>query len=46
MNLVDSRLELTDPNPDVHELFVFYNDLFFYGVLGACTVEWNNKMTS
>ena len=46
MNLADPELELVDPNPDVHQLFVLFNDSLFYGALGACTVEWSKRMTS
>lgn len=46
MNLVDPELELVDPNPDIHQLFVVFNDSLFYGALGACTVEWSKRMTS
>lgn len=39
-------LEAIDPNPDIHALFVHYNDLYFDGHLGACSVEWStSRMT-
>jgi hypothetical protein len=32
--------------PDVHAMFVYYNELYFEGKLGACSVEWStNRMT-
>jgi hypothetical protein len=35
-----------NPHPDVHGLFVHYNDLYFDGALGACSVEWSSaRMT-
>jgi hypothetical protein len=37
--------KVSDPNPDVHSLFVLYNDQFFWGALGPCTVKWNKRMT-
>lgn len=45
MNLIDSSYELIDPNPNIYELFVLFSDQFFYGALGACTVEWSKRMT-
>ncbi|KAI1727360.1 sprT-like family domain-containing protein [Ditylenchus destructor] len=46
LNLVDPSYELLDPTPDIHAQFVLFNKQFFYGALGACTVEWSKKMTS
>lgn len=43
-NLVDPSYELIDPNPDIFLLFIQFNDQFFYGALGSCTVEWSKKM--
>lgn len=32
--------------PDVHGLFAHYNQLYFGGKLGACSVEWSSaRMT-
>lgn len=36
------RAELS-PNPDVHALFQYYNQLYFDGELGACSVEWSSS---
>ncbi|CAD8170938.1 unnamed protein product [Paramecium octaurelia] len=33
-----------DP-PDVFELFQFYNQYFFEGILVTCTVKWSTRMT-
>jgi len=45
MNLVDPKLELTDPNPDVQKLFTLYDDLFFGGILKNRTkVEWSSEL--
>ncbi|KAJ9441608.1 SprT-like domain-containing protein Spartan [Diplonema papillatum] len=38
-------LELLDPCPDVHALFVRYNDELFDGKLGSVYVEWSKRMT-
>jgi hypothetical protein len=33
-------------NGSLADLFVYYNDLYFGGKLGACTVEWSSgRMT-
>ena len=42
---VDSSLELTDPTPDVHELFLYYNSKYFDGRLVAVVVKWSKRMT-
>lgn len=41
--LTAEELEALDPAPDVHSLFAYYNDLYFNGKLGACSVEWSTK---
>ncbi len=33
------ELELLDPHPDIHALFVYYNSLYFDDKLGACSGE-------
>lgn len=33
MSVVDPRWELTDPNPNIHELFLTYDRIFFYNTL-------------
>lgn len=45
--IVDERWELTDPNPDIHKLFVEYDNLFFGGrlVASGVAVNWSNRMT-
>jgi hypothetical protein len=44
--LPDELLEELNPHPDVHGLFSHYNDIYFDGVLGACSVEWSSaRMT-
>jgi len=39
-----SQEVLEDINcPSIHELFVYYDPLYFEGLLGNCTVEWSPK---
>lgn len=45
MSVVDKRWELIDPNPNIHELFIQFNDQFFYSKLGSVYVEWSKRMT-
>ncbi|KAK9817617.1 hypothetical protein WJX74_004869 [Apatococcus lobatus] len=42
----DFDLEIFDPCPEPAALFCFYNDLYFDGKLGACSVQWSSaRMT-
>ncbi|DAZ93063.1 TPA: hypothetical protein N0F65_009737 [Lagenidium giganteum] len=34
-----------NPNPDIHALFLEYNDMFFDGKLCGCEVKWSSRMT-
>lgn len=45
--IVDEHWELTDPNPNIHQLFVKYDGLFFGGKLVASgvAVDWSTRMT-
>ncbi|KAG0165493.1 hypothetical protein DFQ28_008630 [Apophysomyces sp. BC1034] len=36
---------IDDPNPDLHELFLLFNDLYFEGRLGMVEVQWSKRMT-
>ncbi|EFN55909.1 hypothetical protein CHLNCDRAFT_52181 [Chlorella variabilis] len=46
MDLTEEELELLEPHPDIHALFVHYNSLYFEEKLGACSVEWSSaRMT-
>ena len=46
LNVCDPALELIDPNPDVHQLFLEYDKLFFGGILQSrCCVRWSTRMT-
>ena len=43
---VDPQWETLDPNPDLHSLFVQFNDEFFWGKLLMCEVKWSPRMTT
>ncbi|PRW20898.1 sprT-like domain-containing Spartan [Chlorella sorokiniana] len=46
-DLTEEELDLLEPAPDIHTLFVHYNKLYFEAKLGACSVEWSSsRMTS
>ncbi|ETN87114.1 hypothetical protein NECAME_01273 [Necator americanus] len=45
-DLVDPALELADPCPDIHVLFIDFNDRFFEGTLAGCEVKWSPRMYS
>ncbi|VDM82419.1 unnamed protein product [Strongylus vulgaris] len=45
-DLVDPALELSDPCPDIHLLFIDFNDRFFEGTLARCEVKWSPRMYS
>ena len=38
--LTEEELELLEPAPDIHALFVHYNELYFDSKLGACSGGW------
>lgn len=44
--LHEPDLELIDPTPDIHALFMQFNTQFFESRLGGVTVEWSKRMTS
>ena len=46
-SIVDSSWELTDPNPNIHDLFVRFDQMFFEGTLVSrgVVVSWSNRMT-
>lgn len=37
---------MVEPRPDIHELFCYYNSLYFSDALGACIVSWDPRLTS
>ncbi|TPX46117.1 hypothetical protein SeLEV6574_g03414 [Synchytrium endobioticum] len=34
-----------DPNPDLHQIFLYYNQKYFRGILDGVEVRWSSKMT-
>lgn len=46
-SVVHPRLEVTDPNPNVHELFLQFDGVYFNGTLNSRGVEvrWSPRMT-
>ena len=42
---IDPALELSDPNPNIHELFREFDQRFFWGALAAVEVKWSPRMT-
>ena len=47
LGIVDPILELKDPTPNIHKLFVEYDSTFFWGKLTASgvAVDWSQRMT-
>ena len=45
--IVDKKLELADPNPNIHQLFMEYDSQFFWGKLASSgvAVAWSDRMT-
>ncbi len=45
--IVDSSWELVDPIPNIHDLFVQFDSMFFNNVLknGGVAVNWSSRMT-
>ncbi|XP_075974252.1 DNA-dependent metalloprotease SPRTN [Anticarsia gemmatalis] len=47
MNLADPELELVDPTPNVHMLFIHFDKLFFWTKLASrAVVRWSKRMYS
>ena len=48
MSVVDDKLELMDPTPDIHQLFSQFDRSYFWGELtDHCVVlEWSSRMTA
>lgn len=46
-SIVDKSWELTDPNPNIHDLFVQYDQMFFDGTLvnKGVAISWSKRMT-
>ncbi|XP_068226977.1 DNA-dependent metalloprotease dvc-1-like [Palaemon carinicauda] len=45
VSLVDPCWDLIDPNPDIHTLFLTFNNQFFWGRLSGIEVKWSPRMT-
>ncbi|XP_037249130.1 sprT-like domain-containing protein Spartan isoform X2 [Falco rusticolus] len=45
LSVVDEAWELLDPSPDVHGLFLQFNETLFWGRLAAVEVSWSPRMT-
>ncbi|KAL3284284.1 hypothetical protein HHI36_018442 [Cryptolaemus montrouzieri] len=43
-SLVDPSWEVIDPTPDIHVLFMAFNNKFFWGRLDSVCVSWSTKM--
>ena len=49
MSIVEENLEMLDPTPNIHQLFLEFDGKFFGGTLaanGRVAVEWSPRMTS
>ncbi|XP_017778753.1 PREDICTED: sprT-like domain-containing protein Spartan [Nicrophorus vespilloides] len=45
-SLVDPSWELIDPTPNIHNLFIAFNQQFFWNKLLAVCVSWSKRMTT
>lgn len=45
-SIVDNSWETLDPNPDVHGLFLAFNQQYFWGKLSSVVVQWSKRMTT
>lgn len=45
-SLTDPSWEIIDPTPDIHNLFIAFNERFFYNQLGSVCVCWSKRMTT
>lgn len=45
VSVVDESWELIDPIPDIRQLFLQFNDVYFKGLLGSVEVKWSPRMT-
>ena len=44
-SIVDESWELVDPNPDARQLFLAYDEKYFWGKLAGVEVRWSPRMT-
>jgi len=45
LSVVSHDWETIDPTPDLHALFIEFNQTFFWGKLWSCEVRWSPRMT-
>ena len=45
LSIVDESWELIDPVPNIHDLFLQFNDAYFDGKLAGVEVKWSPRMT-
>ena len=45
LSIVDESWELIDPVPNIHDLFLQFNDAYFDGKLAGVEVRWSPRMT-
>lgn len=45
VSVVDESWELIDPIPDIRQLFLQFNDVYFKGLLASVEVRWSPRMT-
>ncbi len=41
--MAETDFDVLEPHPDIHALFMHFNELYFEGTLGAASVEWSSK---
>jgi len=46
LSVVSDEWETIDPSPDLHALFIEFNQTFFWGQLLSCEVRWSPRMTT
>jgi hypothetical protein len=44
-SIVDASWEYIDPTPDIHGLFIQFDNRFFWGKLKTVEVRWSPRMT-
>lgn len=44
-SIVDEEWEHLDPTPDIHALFLQFDDRFFWSKLRSVVVKWSSRMT-
>lgn len=45
LSIVDEEWEYIDPTPDIHALFIQFDDRFFWGKLRSVEIKWSSRMT-